>query len=217
MVYSGGGGCFALGSRGPRRQCSEHNRMRKIRITRIALLACMTHATAYGSETRQKLTACLQVEIPDPHLISRLAQGLATRIFAEIGIPLDWSSCEPADESSQTPIVVQLVSGKKEGLTSGVLGFAMPDRRHIIIFFDRIETMQDTWTVLGHVMVHEITHVLQGVSRHSDNGLMKPHWSRDDLVRMRHKPLPFTQEDLILLYSALAMLHESTDTPTVAQ
>ena len=100
---------------------------------------------------------------------------------------------------------------------SGVLGSAMPYGRHIIIFFDRIETMQDAGTVLGHVMVHEITHVLQGVSRHSDNGLMKPHWSRDDLVRMRHKPLPFTQEDLILLYSALAMLHESTDTPTVAQ
>ena len=98
----------------------------------------------------------------------------------------------------------------------GVLGYAMPNRRHIVIFFDRIETMQDAWTVLGHVMAHEITHVLQGVSRHSDNGLMKPHWSRDDLARMRHKPLPFAQEDLILLYSALAMLRESADTPTVA-
>ena len=186
-------------------------------ITRIALLACMAHATAYGSETRQKLTACLQVEIPDPHLISRLAQGLATRIFADIGIPLDWRACEPADESSQTPIVVQLVSGKKEGLMSGVLGSAMPYRRHIIIFFDRIETMQDPWTVLGHVMVHEITHIIQGVSRHSDTGLMKPHWSSHDLTEMRYKPLPFTQEDLILLYSALAMRRESTDTPTVTR
>ena len=46
-------------------------RMRIIMITRIALLACMAHATAYGSETLQKLTACLQVEAPDQHLISR--------------------------------------------------------------------------------------------------------------------------------------------------
>jgi hypothetical protein len=185
-------------------------------ITRIALLACMAHATAYGSETRQKLTACLQVEMPDPHLISRLALGLATRIFAEVGISLDWSSCEPAGESSQTPIVVQLVSGK-EGLMSGVLGSAMPYRRRIIIFFDRIETMPDPWTVLGHVMVHEITHIIQGFPRHSDTGLIKPHWSSHDLVEMRHKPLPFTQEDLILLYSALAMRRESTDTPAVAR
>lgn len=186
-------------------------------IARIALLACMTHATARGSETRQKLTACLHVEIPDQHLISRLAQGLATRIFADIGIPLDWRACEPADESSQTPIVVQLVSGKKEGLMSGVLGSAMPYPRRIIIFFDRIETMQDAWAVLGHVMVHEITHIIEGVSRHSDTGLMKPRWSSHDLAEMRYKPLPFTQEDLILLYSALAMRRELTDTPTVAR
>jgi hypothetical protein len=77
--------------------------------------------------------------------------------------------------------------------------------------------MQDAWTVLGHVMVHEITHVIQGVSRHSDTGLMKPHWSGDDLLKMRHKALSFTQEDLILLYSALAMRPEGTDKPTVAR
>lgn len=191
--------------------------MRINMITRIALLACMARATAYGSESRHKLTACLQVEIPDPHLISRLAQGLATRIFADVGIPLDWKPCELADESSQATIVVQLVSGKNEGLISGVLGSAMPYRRHIIIHFDRIETMEDAWTVLGHVMVHEITHVIQGVSRHSDSGLMKPHWSGHDLSQMRYKPLPFTREDLILLDAGLAMRRESTDPPTVAR
>jgi hypothetical protein len=148
-------------------------------------------------------------------LISGLAQGLATRIFADIGIPLDWRPCEPTNESSQTPIVVQLVSGNKEERLSGVLGYAVPYRRHIIIFFDRIQTMENSWTVLGHVMVHEITHILQGVSRHSDTGLMKSHWSSRDLREMRYKPLPFTQEDLILLYSALAMRIEPTDTPTV--
>jgi hypothetical protein len=150
-------------------------------------------------------------------LISALAQGLATKIFAAIGIPLDWRACEPADESSQTPIVIELVSGKREGLVSGVLGYAMPYRRHIIIFYDRIETMQDAGTVLGHVMVHEITHIIQGVSRHSDTGLMKPHWSNDDLQKMRYRPLPFTREDLILLYSALAMPRESTDSPALAR
>jgi hypothetical protein len=137
---------------------------------------------------------------------------VATRIFADIGIPLDWRACEPADESSQTPIVVQLVSGKNEGLMSGVLGYAAPYRRHIIIFFDRVERMQDAWTVLGHVMAHEITHVIQGVARHSDTGLMKPRWSSRDLRQMRYKPLPFTREDLMLIYSALGMRRESTDT-----
>ena len=94
---------------------------------------------------------------------------------------------------------------------SGVLGYAEPNRRHVVIFFDRIETRQDAGTVLGHVIVHEITHIIQGVSRHSDTGLMKPHWSSHDLKAMAYKPLPFTQEDLILIYSALEMRRESTD------
>jgi hypothetical protein len=188
--------------------------MRIITIARIALLVCMAQATAHGSEAHPNLTVCMQVGTPDRHLISKLAQVVATRIFANIGIPLDWRACEPAGESSQTPIVVQLVSGKNEGQMSGVLGYAVPYRRHIIIFFDRIEGMQDDWTVLGHVMAHEITHVIQGVARHSDTGLMKPRWSNRDLRQMRYKPLPFTPEDLMLLYSALGMRRESTDTPT---
>lgn len=184
-------------------------------ITRIALLACLVHAAVYGSETLQKATACVKAETPDPHLIGPLAKGLAAKIFADIGISLDWRACEPADESSQAPIVITLVSRKD--VVPGVLAYAMPYRRHIIIFFDRIERMQNAWTVLGHVMVHEITHIIEGVPRHSDTGLMKPHWSSLDLMEMRYKPLAFAQEDLNLLYSALAMPRESTDTPTVAR
>jgi hypothetical protein len=189
--------------------------MRIILITRIVLMLCMAHVIAHGSETRRKLIVCLQVEVNDRHLISTLAQGLATRMFAGAGIRLEWTGCRPAGESSQAPIVVQLVTGTPEGFQSGVLGYAMPYRRHIIIFFDRIETMQGAWTVLGHVMVHEITHVIQGVARHSHTGLMKPHWSPRDLREMLNKPLPFTQEDLMMLDSGLAMRRESTDTPTV--
>jgi hypothetical protein len=44
---------------------------------------------------------------------------------------------------------------------------------------------------------------------------MKPHWSPRDLKEMLIKPLPFTQEDLMIIYSGLAMWGESTETPTV--
>jgi hypothetical protein len=189
--------------------------MKKMMIPRIALLVCMGHAAAYGGETRQKLAVCLDVETADPHLITPLAQYLATRIFAKVGISLDWRACARAGESWQAPIVVQLVSGTPEGFMPGVLGYAMPYRGQITVFFDRIATMQDPRIVLGHVMVHEITHVIQGVSRHSDTGLMKPHWSSGDLAEMRHKPLPFTREDLMLLYSRLATQREQAGLPAL--
>jgi hypothetical protein len=182
---------------------------------RIALLVCLAQAITYGS---QNLTVCVRVETPDPHLISPLAQGLATRMFADVGIRLDWRACESAVESSQAPILIKLTSGTPEGFMPGVLGYAKRDQGgHIIIFFDRIGTMPRAEAVLAHVMVHEITHVVQGVSRHSHTGLMKAHWSSQDLLDMRYRPLLFSQEDLTLLYRGLTARREVTGTLRVTR
>jgi hypothetical protein len=48
-------------------------------------------------------------------------------------------------------------------------------------------------------MAHEIAHMLQGVSRHSLTGVMKPHWDQDDYAQMAWKPLEFTKGDIILM------------------
>jgi hypothetical protein len=52
-------------------------------------------------------------------------------------------------------------------------------------------------------MVHEITHVLQGIARHSDSGVMKANWSGEEFQRMRYKSLPFTEEDVVLTHRGL--------------
>jgi len=59
--------------------------------------------------------------------------------------------------------------------------------------------------VLAHVMVHEIAHVLQGVCRHSDSGIMKAEWSPRELREMSFKALPFAREDVGLIYLGLAV------------
>ncbi len=189
--------------------------MRTIRIARFALLLCVVRAAAYGSETRLSVAVCLSLQTPDPHLIVTRAQALATRIFGQVDIPLEWSTCQPAGESSPAPIVVQLVSRPPESLVSDVLGYATPSQRHVVIFMDGIQKMPDPWAVLGHVMVHEITHVIQGVPRHSSTGMMKARWSCHELLGMWHKPLPFAAEDLDILYSRLAAQRESIDPPTL--
>ena len=56
----------------------------------------------------------------------------------------------------------------------------------------------------AHVLVHEITHLLQGIDRHSDTGVMKAHWTGRDFVDMRSSPLPFTGYDVDLIYAGLA-------------
>jgi hypothetical protein len=53
--------------------------------------------------------------------------------------------------------------------------------------------------VLGHVIAHEIGHILQGVARHSTDGLMKPHWSLKDYWQMKKPYLFFAAEDVELM------------------
>jgi hypothetical protein len=53
------------------------------------------------------------------------------------------------------------------------------------------------------MLVHEITHILQGVSRHSDSGIMKARWEEDDYSHMDTKPLVFTKTHIVLIHQAL--------------
>ena len=50
--------------------------------------------------------------------------------------------------------------------------------------------------VLAHVMVHGTTHILEGLERHSDNGVMKAHWTNEDIASMARKQLSFDPSDL---------------------
>jgi len=65
-----------------------------------------------------------------------------------------------------------------------------------------------TGHVLAHVLVHEITHVLEGIARHSASGIMKARWEGADYERMYFAPLPFAGEDLRLIHAWWARHHQ---------
>ncbi len=52
-------------------------------------------------------------------------------------------------------------------------------------------------------MTHEITHLLQGVSRHYQTGVMKANWDAHDFAQMAYEPLPFAPEDIELIQLGL--------------
>lgn len=62
-------------------------------------------------------------------------------------------------------------------------------------------------------MVHEITHVLEGINRHSEEGVMKAIWSAKDYERMRDHPLPFAPVDVDLIREGIArrMVHAAAE------
>ena len=174
-------------------------------IVTMALMAWMAGTVGHAGQPGRKVTVYLRERAylrPDVRIP---AQALAGKMFANIGISLDWGKGEPAGESSQAYVFIDLVEDTPESRMPGALAYALPyEGRHITVFLDRIAKGCDPATVLAHVMVHEITHLLQGVIRHSDTGVMKARWTGTDFGGMRVTPLPFTRQDVELIYSGLA-------------
>jgi hypothetical protein len=60
-------------------------------------------------------------------------------------------------------------------------------RARIVVFYDRIakgSAREGAGPRLAQVLVHEITHILEGVKRHSGSGVMKARWAEWDLFDM---------------------------------
>ena len=79
--------------------------------------------------------------------------------------------------------------------------------KKIVLFRDRVMYSIESRSapvLLGHVIAHEIVHVLQGVARHSESGLMKAHWTGRDYQEMIWKPLQVTEFDQVLILNGIA-------------
>ncbi len=80
--------------------------------------------------------------------------------------------------------------------------------KSITVFFDRIQSLARGFVresmLLGYVLAHEIAHVLQGVDRHSETGVMKAHWSAEDRAAIFDRRMGFEEEDVELMRRGLA-------------
>jgi hypothetical protein len=85
----------------------------------------------------------------------------------------------------------------------------------IVVFYDRVEPLLSGHhapqaTILGYVLAPEIAHVLQGVARHSETGIMRARWTDNDFKQMGIRVLRFTPEDVQLIRRRLAPRDAST-------
>ena len=130
----------------------------------------------------------------------------ATEMFAAIGVALKWRDGPPhTAPDGPGNVIMHLDSRTPERLSGRALGnatfggTACPVIRLLYtrILNNRVPRLQVA--LLAHAMVHEITHVLQGVARHSAEGVMKAEWDKADYHAMLFHPLPFTPEDITLV------------------
>ena len=136
------------------------------------------------------------------------AQMEASQMFRRAGVLLEWREeklnwCRKSDRPT---IHIAYSFQTAADLEPGSLAYAMPyEGVHINVFYDRIPGSDNNSRAkaLAHVLVHEITHILQGVSRHSDSGIMKARWDKADYTRMRWVPLAFTDFDVLLIQQGI--------------
>jgi len=137
-----------------------------------------------------------------------LAEGVASEIFSTIGVGLEWRHQVPhCKVDPRSEISIEITQGVPPERFPKALAYSnVPGDMHIEVFYNRVAGVAEPVAipkVLGHVLAHEITHVLQGVARHSSSGVMKTNWEEHDFHDMFWKPLPFAPEDADLILRGL--------------
>lgn len=144
--------------------------------------------------------------------ILRQSEEVASRVFEESSIHVEWVNCSPAEEALEHEAAcpeaafpdhlhVHIVR-RSLNMKDSVLGvsFLSPDGSgcQADVFYEGIERMYreslvHTTVILGHVMAHEIGHLLLGINSHSSRGIMHAHWGKEDLTRAEACKLLFAE------------------------
>ena len=177
----------------------------------MKMMAMMTMAVVMETGARADVvTVYVQGISAVPATTLWRAQSLANEIFGGVRVKIDWRQGEPSRSQwrCERAIVVEMIAKTPTQLKPGALAYALPyEGVHVTVFYDRVRAATEpelTPNVLAHVLVHEITHILQGTCRHSDTGIMKARWTHTDYMEMGQKPLSFTEADVQLIRTGMA-------------
>jgi hypothetical protein len=165
------------------------------------ILAAAINSFAGEAETR--IALCLEVRTLVSNFAVERAKSLTSRIYSEVGFQVEWNA--RAECAKAGSIHIRIDAEAPERIEPDVLAYALPYGGWgtcIHIFYDRIAAVHHDG-LLGHVIAHEVAHVLEGIVRHSSTGLLKPKWDSKDYFEMHHHALPFAEEDVELLHLGL--------------
>jgi hypothetical protein len=178
-----------------------------VMMTMAAMLGSMAWAADRSGE--QKVVACFEKgggslpEVPQARMI-------ASELFQPAGVKLEFLTGRHSCEGQRDDVIVLNLSlhAPKE-LHPGALAYARPfEGVHIQVFYDRIANGAHSGQLrpylLAYVIVHEMTHILEGIYSHSDSGIMKAKWAYREHDLMLKSQLRFTEADIQLIHLGLA-------------
>jgi hypothetical protein len=157
-----------------------------------------------GGAHNRKVTVCIEHSGSVTDLYG--AKIIATEIFAGIGVQIDWRSGKACLES-RNAVRMSFSSSTPKTQSPGALAYAFAyEGSRIVVLYDRVKhCAKDSraYELLAYVMVHEIAHIMQGIERHSETGIMKAHWTNAEYFQMERKRLRFNDDDIRLINMGL--------------
>ncbi len=159
-------------------------------------------ALSQAQEATPAVTAYVRSDPAVPMATLAIAQQVAAKIFAGIGVPVRWRNGTPP-ENGGVAVGIR-VQADVLGLSPSGLAVTSPEKGLAIISvsYKRVASRyrhDRTPDVLGYVLAHEMAHVLQGAARHSGTGILKAHWDYKDYQEMDRGRLAFASEDVMLI------------------
>lgn len=148
-----------------------------------------------------------------PAVTVHQAQREVTRVYAEIGVPLEWSEPD-ARVDRQTAIQVVLLpyeTGDLRRSENMVMGAAVrtgAGNAVAYVFYRRVEAEADRYhvspgLVLACAIAHELGHLLLPMRTHAAAGLMRACWSRDEFHRAGEGRLTFLPAEVVRIRDGL--------------
>jgi hypothetical protein len=194
--------------------------------TALCAISWNASAREHPGQDRYRVNVQMSSQVAAPPDLLRDGQQAASNIFAGIHVQLTWVKLMWTDQMQQASnaaadcvgeaathnLAVEIVPHAPASFSDDALAMALPyadSGVRIVVFYDRVEPLlrghhAPQATVLGYVLAHEIAHVLQGIARHSETGIMRARWTDNDLKQMGIKVLTFAPEDVQLIRRRLA-------------
>lgn len=191
-------------------------------MNRILQFLGTASITAFLAQSEARVTVQIYNTAKLPERIVSGAEAQADWMFQKAGIEVTWVNCPPVERERGADQVCKqyadpglfVFSIVEEAPDAAIhdctLGFALPfagSGNHAAALSPKIAGLADQYRldfhiVLGHVIAHELGHLLFRSTAHGD-GIMRSSWNENDVMRMRQKRLWFTSEQVKQLRNGL--------------
>ena len=182
-------------------------------------IAAAPQPVSAGDSARLQLSVHVVADAQVPRDVVERAKPETARIYQHIGIDVVF-----VDEPSADTITVRVVETPMKDAKGSAMGVSPRSGGQIgglvYVFYSRVDSYarqhaKPVPQVLGHVMAHELGHLLLPYGSHAKSGIMTAAWDRKQIEQIGRGWLSFTKEQAEAIRARTAALRRNRVAPAV--